>query len=170
MTLLLPSAVARAQSSAANDPLAPLAGLIGRWSGTTEGQPGTGTVEREYSRILGSRYIQVRNRSAYPAQEKNPKGEVHEDIGVFSFDKTRKRIVFRQFHVEGFVNQYVADADLKPGTVVFVTEAIENIPAGWRARETYILSGADQLEEVFELAAPGNDFELYSRNRLKRVN
>jgi hypothetical protein len=39
-----------------------------------------------------------------------------------------------------------------------------------RALETYILTGADQLEEVFERAAPGNDFELYSRNRLKRVN
>lgn len=79
-------------------------------------------------------------------------------------------MVFRQFHVEGFVSQYVADAEQEPGTVVFSTEAIENIPAGWHARETYILSGADQLEEVFELAAPGKDFELYSRNRLKRVN
>ena len=46
---------------------------------------------------------------------------------------------------------------------MFTTEAIENIPAGWRARETYI------LEEIFELAPPGKDFELYSRNRLTRV-
>jgi hypothetical protein len=170
LALLLPSAVARTQSSAADDPLAPLAGLIGRWSGTTEGQPGKGTVEREYSRILGSRFIQVRNRSSYPVQDKNPKGEVHEDMGVFSFDKGRKRIVFRQFHIEGFVSHYLADAEQKPGTLVFSTEAIENIPAGWRARETYILSGADQLEEVFELAGPGKDFELYSRNRLTRIN
>jgi hypothetical protein len=52
---------------------------VGRWSGTTEGQPGKGTVEREYTRVLGSRFVQVKNRSTYPAQEKNPKGEVHED-------------------------------------------------------------------------------------------
>jgi hypothetical protein len=52
---------------------------------------------------------------------------------------------------------------------VLTTEAIENIPAGWRARETYILTETDQLEEVFELAPPGKDFELYSRNRLTRV-
>jgi hypothetical protein len=160
---------ASAQSAPPADPLAPVAALVGRWSGTTEGQPGKGTVEREYSRMLGSRFIQVRNRSTYPAQEKNPKGEVHEDLGVFSFDKARKRIVLRQFHIEGFVNQYVADGDAKPGTLVFTTEAIENIPSGFRARETYILTGSDQLEEIFELAEPGKDFEVYSRNRLTRV-
>ena len=38
-----------------------------------------------------------------------------------------------------------------PGTISFITEAIENIPAGWRARET------------------GKPFALYSRARLKRV-
>jgi hypothetical protein len=52
---------------------------------------------------------------------------------------------------------------------VLITEAIENIPAGWRARETYILTGADQLEEIFELAPPAKEFELYSRSRLTRA-
>jgi hypothetical protein len=27
----------------------------------------------------------------------------------------------------------------------------------------------DQLEEIFEIAEPGKDFELYSRSRLTRV-
>jgi hypothetical protein len=169
---LLPASVVgsdQSQAQAADDPLAPVAAMVGQWSGTTEGQPGKGTVEREYTRVLGSRFVQVKNRSTYPVQEKNPKGEVHEDVGLFSFDKARKKIVFRQFHTEGFVNQYVADGNAKPGTLVFTTEAIENIPAGWRARETYILTGTDQLEEIFELAPPGKDFELYSRNRLTRV-
>ena len=132
------------QAAAPRDALAPVAPLVGRWSGTTEGQPGKGTVEREYERILGARFIQARNRSTYPPQEKNPKGEVHEDLGIFSFDSARKRIVLRQFH-------------------------IENIPAGWRARETLVFSGPDQVEEIFELAEPGKDFEVYSRNRLTRV-
>ena len=153
----------------ATDNLAPVAGFIGRWAGTSEGQPGNGTVERDYERVLGSRFIRVRNRSTYPPQEKNPKGEKHEDEGLFSFDRARKRIVLRQFHVEGFVNTYVQDLDAKPGTVVFTTEAIENIPAGYRAREAYIMTGPDELEEVFELAEPGKDFALYSRTRLKRV-
>jgi hypothetical protein len=158
-----------AQSAPPTDPLSPVAVLVGRWSGTTEGKPGNGTVEREYTRILGSRFVQLHNRSVYPAQEKNPKGEVHEDRGIFSFDKARKRIVLRQFHIEGFVSQYVLDASDKAGVLVFITETIENIPAGWRARETYILSGPDQLEEMFELAEPGKDFELYSRTRLTRA-
>jgi hypothetical protein len=38
-----------------------------------------------------------------------------------------------------------------------------------RARDTYILTGTDQLEDIFELAPPGKDFDLYSRNRLTRV-
>jgi hypothetical protein len=151
------------------DPLARLEFLIGTWEGMTEGHSGSGTVHREYSRPLKDRFIRVRNRSVYPAQDKNPKGEIHEDEGWFSFDHMRKRIVLRQFHVEGFVNQYVEEPDGSTTRIVFTTEAIENIPAGFRARETYVGHGADELEEIFELAEPGKAFEVYSRSRLKRV-
>lgn len=150
------------------DPLAALAFSIGSWEGSTEGQPGKGTVQREYSRVLGSRFIQVQNRSSYLPQEKNPKGEEHEDIGMFGFDSARKRIVFRQFHIEGFVTQYVVEQSESAWKLVFTSEAIENIATGWRARETYLIAGPDQFEEVFELAPPGKDFELYSRTRLSR--
>lgn len=154
---------------AAPAPLAPLDWLIGRWHGTQEGQPGKGTVEREYSGALRSRFIEARNRSVYPPQEKNPKGEEHEDRGFFSADRARKQILFRQFHVEGFVIQYVLQPVERPGRFVFVSEAIENVPSGFTARETYTLLGADEFEEVFELAESGKDFEVYSRSRLKRV-
>jgi hypothetical protein len=33
---------------------------------------------------------------------------------------------------------------------VFTTEAIENIPAVWRAREAFIEHGADKLEDIVE--------------------
>jgi hypothetical protein len=151
------------------DPFERLAFLIGRWEGTSEGQPGEGAVRREYVRALNARYIRVQNRAEYKPQPKNPKGEVHEDEGWFSFDRARKRMILRQFHIEGFVNQYVEDAEPSAGAVVFTSEAIENIPAGWRARETYRLLGPDEFEEVFELAEDGKAFELYSRARLRRV-
>jgi hypothetical protein len=157
------------QQSAPADNLAPIAPFIGRWTGTSEGQPGKGTVERDYERALGSRFIRVRNVSTYPPQEKNPKGEKHEEEGFFSFDRPRKRLMLRQFHIESFVVTYVQDLDAKPGTISFTGEALENIPTGYRARETYTLTGPDELEEIFELAEPGKDFALYSRTRLKRV-
>jgi hypothetical protein len=97
------------------------------------------------------------------------KGETHEDFGIFSFDTTRRRAILRQFHVEGFVNQYVSDLAPQDGKLVFTSEAIENIPPGWRARETYAFLGPDEFEEVFELAESGKSFELNSRAHFRRI-
>jgi hypothetical protein len=157
-----------AQQPPGTDGLALVSPLVGRWSGTTDGQPGKGTVERAYERALGDTFIRVQNRSTYPPQPKNTKGEVHQDAGFFSYDRARKAIVFRQFHGEGFVNQYVVDPSSTSARIVMTTEAIENIPPGWRARETYVIE-ADTLEEMFELAPPGKAFEVYSKTRLTRA-
>lgn len=162
------SALAR-QGTAGDDPLQPLDFLLGSWRGTSTGKPGEGRVEREYRRALNGRFIHVQNRSVYPPQSANPKGEVHEDVGFISFDRARSRFVLRQFHTEGFVNQYVSEPGGSDRVWAFSSEAIENIPAGWRARETYTRRGANEIEEVFELAAPGKDFEVYSRARLTRA-
>ncbi len=127
-------------------------------------------MSREYALVLDGRFIEVKNRSVYAPQEGNP-GEDHRDVGYISFDSARGKHVLRQFHVEGFVNQYVHESTSEDGkTITFVTEAIENIPPGWRGRETYVLTGPDQLIERFELAEPGKDFELYSEARLRRVS
>ena len=164
-----PSPVVQAQEPASKKPLAALDFLIGRWEGASEGQPGVAQVRREYTRVLGDKFIRVQNQSTYRPQEKNPKGEVHDDVGMFSFDAARQRLVLRQFHVEGFVNQYLHDPAQRD-KIVFTSEAIENIPAGWRARETYITHGADEFEEIFELAEPGKEFEAYSHARFQRAS
>src|SRR4051794_21897987 len=85
---------------------------------------------------------------------------------MISVDKSRKRLVLRQFHVEGFVNQFVQEATA--GVIRFTSEAIENIAPGYRARETYRLTGADSFIERFEIAPPGKDFEIYSETRFQR--
>jgi len=54
-------------------------------------------------------------------------------------------------------------------TLRFVTETIENIPDGWRERETYKVVNQDEFTEVFELAPPQKDFQIYSESRWKRV-
>lgn len=163
-------AAASAPAPALRKDLEGLARLVGQWRGEGEGEPGTSQVERTYESTLGGQFLTVRNTSTYAPQTKNPSGEVHNDVGFYSFDKARQRAVFRQFHTEGFVNQYVASVTALDGAqLVFESEAIENIPAGWRARETYRFSGANSFEEIFELAEPGKDFTLYSHARLRRV-
>ena len=167
VVLLLPS-FAIAQSDQ-RDIWEPFKYFVGNWDGTGKGQPGESKMQREYKLVLNGKFLQVQNRSVYEPQAKNPKGEVHEDWGLLSFDKSRKQFVFRQFHVEGFVNQYVMTTSSADGkTFVFTTEAIENIPAGWRARETYRILSADEFVEEFALAPPGKDFELYSESRHRR--
>lgn len=143
----------------------PLKFLEGSWQGTSKGKPGVSSVERTYEFVLNGKFLSVRNKSVYAPQPANPKGETHEDRGMISFDRARKRFIFRQFHIEGFVNTYVSEEG-KP--LVFVSEAIENIPPGWRARETYTIISPDEFTETFELAEPGKDFEVYSEARLKR--
>lgn len=144
--------------------------FVGTWEGTERGRPGIGRGKREYGYILGGKFLHVRNTSTWAPTEKNPKGEVHEDWGLYSHDRGRDAVVFRQFHIEGFVNRYVLEpAPPERKVFVFVTEAIENLPAGWRARETLRVLGPAEFEEVFELASPGKDFEMYTENRFQRA-
>jgi len=92
-----------------------------------------------------------------------------QDIGYFSYDSNRKKFVFRQFHVEGFVNQHVLENLADNGeTMVFVTENIESIPHGWRAKETYKILNDDELTEIFELAPPRKSFEICTKTHLRR--
>jgi hypothetical protein len=117
--------------------------------------------------VLANKYLEVRNKSTYPAQPKNPKGEVHEGWGMISYDRSRKRLVLRQFHAEGFVNQYAAEPH-RGGVLSFSSESIENIPAGFRARESYTIMGPNEFVERFEIAEPGKEFELYSETHFRR--
>ncbi len=169
MVALLFGGIAWAQTSPAADAWEPVRFLVGSWEGDVSGQPGRGKCVREYRFALNNRYLEVRNKSTYPVQPKNPKGEVHEDWGMISYDRARRKFVLRQFHVEGFVNQYAAEP-LRDRVLVFHSEAIENIPPGFRARETYTITGPDTFRERFEIAEPGKDFELYSETRFRRRN
>lgn len=167
---LAPQASSAAAAPALQERLAGLRRFIGRWRGEGEGEPGSSRVRRSYEVVLGGQFLLARNTSTYAPQPRNPRGEVHDDLGLFSFDTARQRAVLRQFHVEGFVNQYVATVATLDGEVLSLeSEATENVPGGWRARETYAFSGVDVFVETFELAESGKDFAPYSRNRLRRV-
>jgi hypothetical protein len=163
-------ALAPAADAPPADPWEPVRFLEGEWTGVAQGEPGVGTVHRSYQFILGHRFLHERNVSAYAPKQPNTPGELHEHWSLISFDKQRKRLVLRQFHQEGFVNQYVFDAEhSSPRRLVFVSESLENLDSRWRARETYEVVSPDEFTETFEIAMPGKDFSLYSKNSFKRV-
>jgi hypothetical protein len=163
------SLVVAQEPAAPTDQWAKVRFLLGSWEGTSTGHAGTASVRREYRFVLRDQFIEERSTSTYAPQEQNPRGEVHEHISYFSHDRTRKHLVLRQFHVERFVIQYAIDSAESEATLAFVSEAMENTPRGWRARERYIVLGPDEFEEVFELAQAGKPFDVYSRTRLRRV-
>jgi hypothetical protein len=166
--LILIPLFAAAQETKKPDVWSPLKYFIGTWKGVGKGEPGVSQVERTYQSILNGKYIQINHKSIYAPQEKNPKGETHEDIGFFSYDRSRKQFVLRQFHLEGFVNQFKGELSEDGKLIVFTSESIENIPAGYRAKETYKILNENEFTETFEIAEPNKDFTVYSENHFKR--
>lgn len=169
LLLLACSTLLAQPPSAKPDVFAPLKLLVGEWRGTSSGQPGNGAVTRDFEFVLKDHFLRVRNTSVYPPQAKNKSGERHDDMGMIGYDSQRKKFVYRQFHSEGFVNTYVQQDSGTENKIVFVSEAIENIPPGYRAKETWTFPSPNEFIERFELAEPGNDFELYSETHLRRV-
>lgn len=166
---LLPLLAAGQEPVKKPDVWTPFKYFLGNWQGEGKGQSGVSQLDREYQSILNGKYIQIRHKSVYAPQAKNPKGETHEEISLLSYDRRGKSFMFRQFHVEGFVIEYKAETVSEDGKlIVFTSESIENIPAGWRARETYRIVNENEFTETFELAEPGKDFHVYTTNHFKR--
>jgi len=60
--------------------------FLGEWDRDETGKAGVGVGFRTYRRVVGDRFVELRNTSTYQPQELNPDGEVHEDLGIFSYD------------------------------------------------------------------------------------
>lgn len=153
-------------SPAETDPWAPLRPLAGTWHGEVDGKLGTGTGVRRYELILGERYLMSRHSSVRLPQEKSPKGDQHEELGIFSFDSERQKIVWREFFIEGVVSRYVCET--APKKVVCTSEAVESGP-GIRARLTLDITDRYRFEELYEIAWPGKELEAYFHIRWTRA-
>jgi hypothetical protein len=172
-TLLICTLLGAAAASAAEpakDGLADLRWMQGEWRGVGEGDPGTSASERHVKSYLNDQYIGANGRSVYPKQEKNPKGEVHEQLGIWSFDHARGLIVMREFDTLGFVGTYVLDkAASAADRWVLVAESLENVPKGWKARYVVTRKSADEYQEMLELDPDGKGFKPYVTNRFLKV-
>ena len=146
--------------------------IIGQWNGNGIGYGGaTSTVKTSFKLVMNNQFVEVKNESVFMPTEKNPKGEMHTDWGLISFDKQRKLYVFRQFHVEGFVNQYILNQEVStPHKLVFESEVIENFVPGGKARWTIVINNENTVKTVFDLQMPGKEFVNYGKNTYKRDN
>lgn len=164
---LLPVIVGAVQSPAP-DVWAPIRFLEGVWEGQGDGMSGISSVTQQYQFVLGANFLKMTTTAVFKPQEKNAKGETHEDVGYISYDRSRKAFVLRGFYVEGFVNQYVGTLSEDGATVTFESESVENAPAGTRARVVFVKTDPNQIDQSFHVAWPGKEFSCWSTNRLKR--
>jgi hypothetical protein len=155
----------------AKDGLAELRWMEGDWRGVGEGDPGTSGSERHSDSYLDAKYMRTTGLSVYPKQEKNPKGEVHAQLNLWSFDRARSAIIMREFDTLGFVGTYVLDkAASAPGRWVLVAESLENVPKGWKARYVFTRKSDDEYHEMLELDPDGKGFKPYVTNRFLKVS
>lgn len=142
--------------------------LIGQWSGNGEGfSSGRSEIESSFMYRLDSTFIEVKNHSVFKPTEKDPAGSVHMDWGMISYDRKRRKYVYRQFHNEGFVNQYILNESLSDDNIfIFESEVIENFVEGGAARFTINWLGADHIETIFDVSFPGKGFSCLGRNDL----
>ena len=73
---------------------------------------------------------------------------MHEDWGLLSWDRDRKVHVLREFHSEGYVNQYTVEVRENGKVLVFETESVENgFAPGLRAQNTIRFVSDDEITE-----------------------
>lgn len=144
--------------------------LIGSWQGVESGMAGDGIGFRTYTYQLDRNFIQVKNQSTFPNSERKPKGEVHRDLGMFSYNRNSEEIIYRSYNVEGFVNIFVLSKDVSDeNKMVFLTREIENNPGGWKARLLLEKLSDDEFSESFDIAMDGSTFNNVLSNHWYRI-
>lgn len=147
---------------ASADPWEPLRRLEGKWEGTSDGKFGSAELERTYEFVLNGKFLQSRTRSV-------AEREVHEDLGMVSWDQAAERFVVREFHSEGYVNEYAVEV-AEDGTLVLETTSVENgFAPGLRAQSTLRFVSDDEIRETFALATGDAPFEACVQMELQRA-
>lgn len=145
--------------------------ILGDWLGTGSGFGNNRSkIQSGYHLIMDGQYIEVTNESKFEPTDKKPEGENHLDKGMISFDKSRKKIIFRQFNNEGFYNQYVLnDTISNDSLLVFETEFIENFVPNGKARWTIKKISPMEIETIFDVSF-GKKYSCFGINKLTKTH
>jgi len=144
----------------------PVRFLLGTWEGF--GENGS-RVSHNHEFVLQDKFIRSKTRSVSEPETADSMGEIHEDVGYFSFDPARNTIIFRQFLSEGFVNTYILEPSESPADpLVFTSERCEGA-GNMRARLIIRLLSDDEYKMILELASPGEPFTPCQTLRMVRV-
>ena len=88
--LLGVSGLAGASQATAASRLSDIQPFVGKWQGTSDGQPGTGTVTREYRAVLGDRFIEEIKPQRVPASGKESQGRDSRTSQLLQFRQRQK--------------------------------------------------------------------------------
>jgi hypothetical protein len=166
---ILPALLFGQAGTQKDDVWAPLRFIVGAWEGSASSHSIEGRATCEGRFLFNGAFLQLESKDVFAPREEMPQGLTHEDIGIFSYDRERKTLVLRQFHCEGFVNQYVLDSLSTGGTTIaFISERLENFPPGWRAKVQFEIFNDNEFVELYKLAPPEGELEVYSESHLTR--
>jgi len=143
--------------------------MIGEWRGKGSGFGNDKSeINSSFKLSMDNNYIDVTNESMFEPTKDKPDGEHHIDKGFISYDKSRGKIIYRQFNNEGYYNQYVLnDSISNENILVFETEFIENFVPNGKAKWTVTKINENEIETVFDVSF-GNEYSCFGTNKLIR--
>jgi hypothetical protein len=127
------------------DRWAPLAFLIGEWTGEGGGGPGQGSGGFSFSPDQDGKILIRKNRADYPAGKDRPAFS-HTDLMIVYKESPEAKLRAIYFDMEDHVIHYTVEPSAEGNSVQFVSE---------NSRLTYRKTGPDSLALKFEIAPPG---------------
>ena len=167
LAMLFVTPVTVAQTPApAWKPFSDVAWLLGHWSGTASSGGRIGGRVVRFTMELSGNYLMERGSTIFPAEEGKPE-ESLEEIGVWTYDRDRRKYVASYFFSTGVSGLFEAEI-LEDGTIRLVAPSLLNYEAGTRARRTLRKAGETGLEVSMDLAPLGKEFVAYQTASLKK--
>lgn len=151
----------------ANTKLNELDWLLGEWQGYGIVGKQYNLIRKTYAYEIGGVFLVERTLSMFPPGKPDTEFEMHQDFLVFH--QNVEQLAAKGFYIEGFVSQATVSVAEGGSQILIESTAIENGPPDTRTRYTLNRESTDAFTGQFEIAWPGQDFELSQKITLKRI-